>query len=294
MKRKPQAPRNCLSSGNKHRTPNPATGSTVPLVTDRALRYRAQKNTPPGPRVCAYCGAAAGTVEIEHVDGEEANTDPSNLLWACRSCNTQKGIAFREEGVGRPIRQFNPAAADLAELRAQMARDYRRLDAIMETGRGEKEEKALRARLAAAEKRYARVRRQAAKRTKNPHRPAAAGTLKQWKAATTSLLGLGPWTPAAAIHTVHATPPARRAAFAEQLRKQRTKNPGAASSGAYFDAINILRGNQPGDAAKARELIDATPASDRSNWTRAAWRTRREVYGPSGRQASLFGGDVPF
>ena len=78
-----------------------------PQVTDRALRYRAQKNAPEGPRVCSYCGSVK-TVEVEHIDGHEENTEPENLTWACRSCNTEKGIVMRNAGLGRRTRQFNP------------------------------------------------------------------------------------------------------------------------------------------------------------------------------------------
>jgi len=77
-------------------------------VTDRALRYRAQKNAPDGPRICGYCGARNNTVELEHIDGHEENSDPENLMWACRSCNTRKGIVFVREGMGRRTAQFNP------------------------------------------------------------------------------------------------------------------------------------------------------------------------------------------
>lgn len=264
------------------RTPNPGIPrSTVPLVTDRALRYRAQRNPPAGPELCAYCGAAGR--DIEHVDGLEENTAPENLLYSCRSCNTAKGVVFADEGLGRKTRQYNPRV-DLKKTRAALKTAYGKLDKVLQSGKGAA---AVRSRLQSLETHLLSLPRQV-----NPS-PKKAGTLAQWKAAVSSLMGLGPWTPAGAIRTVQGTPQAKRAAFAQQLAKQRTKNPGAASSGAYFSAINILRGNQPGDAAKARALIDATPASDRSQWTRASWRTRKEVYGPSGRQTSFLD-DVPF
>jgi hypothetical protein len=84
--------------------PNPSR----PAVTDRALRYRAQRNPPPGARVCHYCGSDRN-VEIEHVDGREENCNPENLTWACRSCNTRKGAYFARYGIGRKTRQYNPA-----------------------------------------------------------------------------------------------------------------------------------------------------------------------------------------
>src|SRR5579885_1316578 len=94
------------SVGELRKKLNPAE----PPVTDRALRYRAQRNPPPGPRVCHYCGSDRN-VEIEHVDGREENTKPENLSWACRSCNTRKGAYFARQDVGRKTRQFNPSKA---------------------------------------------------------------------------------------------------------------------------------------------------------------------------------------
>jgi hypothetical protein len=44
------------------------------------------------------------------VDGHEENTEPANLAWACRSCNTTIGIALKQAGLGRRTRQFNPKA----------------------------------------------------------------------------------------------------------------------------------------------------------------------------------------
>jgi hypothetical protein len=91
--------------------PNPAirNGRLSVNVTDRALRYRATVNPPPGPRRCHYCGAR-GRVDVEHVDGREENGGPENLGYACRSCNTRKGVVFRNAGIGRRTRQFNPKA----------------------------------------------------------------------------------------------------------------------------------------------------------------------------------------
>lgn len=212
-----------------YRIPNPGAGGTIAAVTDRALRYRAAKNPPPGPRICHYCGAGE-SIDVEHVDGLEENTAPENLTYACRSCNTVKGLAFRDAGMGRATRQFNP-----------------------------------------------------------PRRGAVA-SLAAWKNEVSSLMGLGPHKPAAAIRAVQATPHAKRTAFARQLARRREKNPGATSNHQYFTAIQIMRGVQPGDVAASRQIIDDTPAWQRSEWTRFAWRTRKEVYGPSGRS----GAAVPF
>jgi 5-methylcytosine-specific restriction endonuclease McrA len=77
-------------------------------VTDRAHRYRANRNAPPGPRQCAMCGNPK-TVEVEHVDGHEEHGEPHNLMWACRSCNTKKGAHFKRKGAGRRTMQYNPS-----------------------------------------------------------------------------------------------------------------------------------------------------------------------------------------
>ncbi|MBZ5644560.1 MAG: HNH endonuclease [Acidobacteriia bacterium] len=80
-------------------------------MTDRAARYRANSRAcrPPEPRICAFCGRTQN-VEVHHIDGHEENTDPANLVWACRSCNTSIGFALRKAGLGRLTRQYNPAS----------------------------------------------------------------------------------------------------------------------------------------------------------------------------------------
>jgi len=47
-------------------------------------------------------------VEVGHLDGFEENTEPENLVWQCRRCNTRLGIVFKRLGIGRRTRQFNP------------------------------------------------------------------------------------------------------------------------------------------------------------------------------------------
>jgi hypothetical protein len=89
---------------------NPAVRGSVRAVTvtDRALRYRAANNPPAGPRRCHYCGNPNAR-DVEHIDGREENGEPRNLAYACRSCNTKKGIVFRNAKIGRRTRQYNPA-----------------------------------------------------------------------------------------------------------------------------------------------------------------------------------------
>ena len=87
-------------------------------VTDRALRYRANANPPDGPEICCYCGSER-FVEVDHVNGFEDDTEPENLVWACRSCNTSKGFALKNARMGRRTAQYNPTksggAANLGE-----------------------------------------------------------------------------------------------------------------------------------------------------------------------------------
>lgn len=87
----------------------PGARKPVELITDRAKRYRANRTPPPLPRRCNYCGKQAARLDIDHVDGNESNSNPANLIWACRSCNTRKGVVFRNSGTGTRTRQFNPA-----------------------------------------------------------------------------------------------------------------------------------------------------------------------------------------
>lgn len=77
-------------------------------ITDRAYRYRAVKNAPPGPKVCAFCGSKR-SVEVGHIDGHEENSGDENLIWTCRSCNVVAGNTLRNARMGRLTNQYNPA-----------------------------------------------------------------------------------------------------------------------------------------------------------------------------------------
>ena len=81
----------------------------VSQITDRAKRYRAnQDDVRPGPpKKCGFCGKGR-TVEVHHVDGNEDNGEPENLMWACRSCNTRIAALMAQNGLGKRTRQFNP------------------------------------------------------------------------------------------------------------------------------------------------------------------------------------------
>jgi hypothetical protein len=84
-------------------------------VTDRALRYRANRCPPPGQKICAFCGSHCN-VEVGHLDGFEENTAPENLIWNCRACNTRLGVVFKHLGMGRRTRQYNPAQQGATSL----------------------------------------------------------------------------------------------------------------------------------------------------------------------------------
>jgi hypothetical protein len=90
--------------------PNPATPRQlrpVELITDRAKRYRANRNPPAGPKRCGFC-ASRRNVDIDHIDGDEAHGNQTNLMYLCRSCNTRKGLVQTRARIGRRTVQYNP------------------------------------------------------------------------------------------------------------------------------------------------------------------------------------------
>lgn len=98
--------------GRQVRVVNPSVpcgGRKSGEVTDRARRYRANSKAcrPAGPRRCWLCGSQRN-VGAHHLDGDESNTRRGNLGWACKSCNTALGYAFKRAGLGHRTRQYNP------------------------------------------------------------------------------------------------------------------------------------------------------------------------------------------
>lgn len=91
-------------------------------ITDRAHRYRANspEHRPLGPKICAVkiggklCGSRRNVVP-HHKNGNPSDTKRSNLIWACKSCNTRLGKEFARKGKGRRTRQCNPGAGNLAQ-----------------------------------------------------------------------------------------------------------------------------------------------------------------------------------
>ena len=79
-------------------------------ITDRAKRYRANRQPPQGPRRCTFC-ASRQNVDIDHITGDETDDEPENLMYLCRPCNTAKGITQARNRIGTRTRQYNPAQA---------------------------------------------------------------------------------------------------------------------------------------------------------------------------------------
>jgi hypothetical protein len=78
-------------------------------ITDRGKRYRANRNPPPGPRACNFCGKTKN-VDVDHINGNEADDSPENKMHLCRSCNTSKGVVQKRANIGVRTRQYNPTA----------------------------------------------------------------------------------------------------------------------------------------------------------------------------------------
>lgn len=76
-------------------------------ITDRAKRYRANRNPPPGKKRCQFC-ASRKNVDIDHVSGHEYDDSRANKMYLCRSCNTRKGIVQARNRIGTRTRQYNP------------------------------------------------------------------------------------------------------------------------------------------------------------------------------------------
>ena len=80
-------------------------------VTDRAKRYRANAAIAKtgAARRCFICGNPDAS-DVEHVNGNEGDNRPQNLVHACRSCNVTKGKVFSDAGIGVKTVQYNPSS----------------------------------------------------------------------------------------------------------------------------------------------------------------------------------------
>lgn len=102
--------------------------SRTKKVTDRANRYRAQRNVEQRAPICMYCGAR-GRLDVEHINGIEGDSRAANLGRACRPCNATKGQVFARAGIGVRTVQANP------DRGARSAAEYARAVAVL-LGRG--------------------------------------------------------------------------------------------------------------------------------------------------------------
>lgn len=79
----------------------------------------------------------------------------------------------------------------------------------------------------------------------------------------------------------------KRARLGKRTRQYNPSRAGKAQMEAYAAAIKVMRGDWPGDVSKAVQTIYDTPAEVRSAYTSRTWRTRRAIYGPTGRQTEI-------
>lgn len=79
----------------------------VSRITDRAKRYRAQRNKPNGPKRCNFC-ASRRNIDVDHISGKEADGEPANLMYLCRSCNARKAVTQARNKIGVRTSQYNP------------------------------------------------------------------------------------------------------------------------------------------------------------------------------------------
>jgi hypothetical protein len=77
-------------------------------ITDRAKRYRAQNAIEQPDRICVFCGDPKKPM-VGHVNGNESDGTPENLVFTCRSCNASIGIFMARAGFGKRTAQYNPA-----------------------------------------------------------------------------------------------------------------------------------------------------------------------------------------
>jgi len=182
----------------------------APNITDRAKRYRAQRNAPPGPKQCNFCGKRRN-IDIDHVTGDESDGDVENLIYLCRVCNTTKGIVQARNRIGVRTRQYNGSVPTFAKFRQ----------------------------------------------------------------AAWVLLGKAHGDAGEATALIRATPPARRARYAEKMA-----NPSPTFE-QYLHAVSIHRRGAHDEGGR---IIHATPKSKRSEYASKIAEFKRQ------RRA----GDVPF
>lgn len=187
-------------------------------ITDRGKRYRAQKNRPPGRKLCNFC-ANRKNVDVDHITGNESDGEPENLMYLCRPCNTTKGIVQKRNRIGIRTRQYNPAG------KVPTFAQFKHAAAIL-LGRvqGDAGTATELIRITPPERRAAYAERIA----KNP---AEAPTLAQYAHAVT-IHKRGAHDEGGKI--IHATPPAIRSQYARQMAVYKRKRRAAARAEVPF------------------------------------------------------------
>lgn len=89
-------------------------------ITDRAKRYRANARPPAGRKLCTFC-ASRKNIDVDHIDGDESDSTPENLMYLCRPCNTRKGIIQARNRIGVRTRQYNPHGATFEQFKQSAA-----------------------------------------------------------------------------------------------------------------------------------------------------------------------------
>jgi hypothetical protein len=228
-------------------------------ITDRAKRYRANaegKNIAWGKRVCHYCGRKKERLDIDHVDGDEANGDKKNLGLACRPCNVLKGLAFKKARRGKRTMQYNPATS-----KAQ----YRLARAVI-AGESTKLPMKVAREIVAATPEPGQLPERAAR---NP----GARTPQQYITAALTLRGEGnAANMAEACELIQATPHNERGKFAAMM------NPGAHTLGEYMQAV-LIHTRKAHDAGG--KIIHETPKSRRRKFASEIW-SKRQARGSAG------------
>ncbi len=207
-------------------------GGKVRLVvrnpSDRALRYRANRNAP-DVTPCLWCGARKSPggrpLEVAHINGLEDDNDPANLGWTCRPCNVKTGRTLAAAAIGRKTVQFNPGSVQgqwthaVMVTRGDIPASKRELVEAVEVLRSTPLDR--RGRLAAALTNRGRLMLPRS----NPKREGAKN-LDQWRAFVSMMRSYDQAESDEGYSLVMATDPALRSRFNKQLWKYRRRRAG--------------------------------------------------------------------
>jgi hypothetical protein len=178
----------------------------VSQITDRAKRYRAQRNRPAGPKRCGFC-ASRENIDVDHIEGDEDDGEPENLMYLCRPCNTAKGITQARNRIGRRTAQYNPGKPRLHTadtLNQMISKLHTKAFKAFPSSPVQKEIQAEIARLEEMRRKL--------KAEKNP-------TFAQYVNAAQVLTGRSAGDARAATATIRATPAAKRQAYTDRIER---------------------------------------------------------------------------